>query len=84
MSLSATKALTCWDPTRVGLRCDVPSTPCNLSQPCHNNGTCHTVNKYPGYNCSCPKGYHGFHCESDRRPCREHTCWNNGKCSSLY
>ena len=82
-SLSATKVLTCWDPTRTGLGCDVPNTPCDLRQPCQNDGTCHNVDAYPGYNCSCAVGFQGPQCELDRRPCRENTCWNGGRCSSL-
>lgn len=31
------------------------------SNPCNFNGTC--VDKFRGYNCSCPDGYYGDHCE---------------------
>ncbi len=48
-----------------------------MLQPCKNNGTCY--NYVPNtYNCSCPLGFNGTHCEFDYRPCKPYTCLNHG------
>ncbi|XP_072174362.1 uncharacterized protein [Diadema setosum] len=49
------------------------------SDPCLNNGTC--VDQVNGYNCSCPAGFIGTHCESDvRDECESNPCQNNASC----
>ena len=35
-----------------------------LSSPCHNGGIC--TDEFDAYNCSCPEGWGGSHCESGK------------------
>lgn len=64
----------------IGLNCDVSNEPCDILQPCHNNGTCsNTNNGLIGFECSCLFGFNGSQCEIDMRPCQPTTCWNNGE-----
>ena len=43
-----------------------------------NGGTCREAGPYEKFQCVCPEGFGGFHCEVDK--CRDY-CKNNGKCS---
>ena len=58
---------------------------CGMLEPCQNNGGCYTTDNQQTYNCICPSGFSGPRCQSDDRPCKDDTCWNNGKhlCSSI-
>jgi hypothetical protein len=74
----------CSNLTRMGAYCNISATPCDLLQPCQNNGTCNnTDTALSGYACACPQGVNGTLCELDYRPCQPHTCWNNGECECL-
>jgi hypothetical protein len=69
---------TCKDST-IGPKCNISNTPCDVTQPCQNNGICYNNNTIArGYTCSCPRGFDGVQCQIDRRPCKNDTCWNNG------
>ncbi|XP_062928048.1 hyaluronan-binding protein 2-like isoform X1 [Mobula hypostoma] len=50
--------------------------PC-LSNPCQNHGVCETTAS--GYNCRCPRPFHGKRCQRINDPCKKKTC-KNGEC----
>lgn len=45
---------------------NISYTICVLLQPCQNNGTCYLAKDNQHYNCSCPFGWSGVHCEIER------------------
>ena len=69
----------CANSDTAGPFCNVSNTPCNVLQPCFNNGTCIDTNntKY-GYICRCSSHFNGTECQLDHRLCRSDTCWNQG------
>ena len=70
---------TCPGQNKIGIHCNISSLPCNISQPCRNNGNCTNDNTTAdGYVCACPRGFDGAQCQLDNRPCKPNTCWNNG------
>ncbi len=66
----------CNGSTHIGPNCSISSSPCDMLQPCQNDGTCNNTDD--GYHCSCPPDFSGIRCESDRRLCKTHTCSNHG------
>ena len=59
--------------------CPVSNSPCQILQPCLNDGTCINTNlTHIGYECLCQSQFNGTQCQLDNRPCRLDTCWNNG------
>ncbi|XP_052556892.1 delta-like protein D [Tympanuchus pallidicinctus] len=51
------------------------------SSPCLNSAVCHSdVN---GYNCICPEGFEGLHCEINFDECTYGFCKNNSTCLDL-
>ena len=72
--------VTCSNASNMGAYCNISAAPCNIVQPCQNNGTCNNTNTTPpGYVCLCSSDTNGTLCELDYRPCQLHTCWNNGR-----
>lgn len=64
---------------------NMTKTPCDMLQPCQNDGTCNNANiTRNGYLCLCQPGFHGDQCQNDDRPCKPDTCWNNGKRGNLH
>lgn len=64
----------------IGPTCNVTFNPCDLMDPCQNDGTCFNSNMTLwGYICLCPSGIGGVECETDYRICQSDTCWNNGE-----
>ena len=51
------------------------------NEPCQNGGTCNDLNA--GYNCTCPAGYSGSHCEEDVNECVDTPCENGATCVNL-
>ena len=70
----------CSNPTTMGTLCNTSNNPCDLLQPCLNNGTCNNTNitQY-GYMCQCPSHFNGTKCQLDDRPCKPDICWNQGE-----
>ena len=69
----------CPDQNTIGTKCNISSNPCNILNPCENNGTClNTTTNDLGYICTCQSGFAGEQCQYDHRPCKPTTCWNNG------
>lgn len=66
------------NPTTTGLIENVPRTLCSMVKACQNGGSCVDAGDGQSYNCSCPSGFVGPHCQSDHRPCQDDTCWNDG------
>jgi len=53
-------------------------------KPCRNNGTC--INRGPIYECQCPLGYEGDHCEHNVDECEMMTpcdAVGTGRCEDL-
>jgi hypothetical protein len=72
--------LSCPNSTNIGLNCNVSNTPCDMLQPCENNGSCYNNDTISlGYRCSCPSGFNGTQCQFDYRPCKLNTCWHNSR-----
>ena len=64
---------------------DMTKTPCDMLQPCQNDGTCNNANTTRNsYICLCQTGFHGAQCQNDGRPCKPDTCWNNGKRNNAH
>jgi hypothetical protein len=74
----------CVNSTNIGFHCTFSGALCDVMHPCKNNGTCNNSNDNQNYNCSCLPGFNGTQCEFDHRPCKEDTCWNNGKISPFF
>jgi hypothetical protein len=69
----------CGNLTAIGPNCSIPATPCDMLDPCRNNGSCfNNGTNVHGYFCSCPNGFNGSECQFDHQPCKPNTCWNNG------
>ncbi len=69
----------CENKTRIGYNCNISNAPCDMFDPCLNNGTCYNVDTLPlGYQCVCPNESYGINCELSYRPCASNPCWNNG------
>jgi hypothetical protein len=69
----------CNDSQRIGLTCNIFATPCDISKPCQNAGTCtNNISASHGYVCKCLSGFEGTDCQIDIRPRKPNTCWNNG------
>ena len=67
----------CPNSTHIGIYCNVSNAPCDTLKPCQNNGSCINRNK-ASYHCICPLGFNGVECQVDNRPCKPHTCRNQG------
>lgn len=50
--------------------------------PCQNNAVCNPLPERQ-YECQCPPGYHGAHCEFMIDACYGNPCRNNGTCTVL-
>lgn len=61
----------------MGVYCNISSQPCDVLQPCENNGVCN--NTAYGFLCICPLYFDGTRCENDRRLCQANTCLNSGE-----
>ena len=73
-------APTCPTTASIGPNCNVSFNPCDLMDPCQNDGTCFNDNTtLLGFLCLCPPNIAGVECENDYRICQNDTCWNNGK-----
>ena len=72
--------LPCPSANSIGVLCNTSNAPCDILQPCENEGTCNNTNTTSNfYRCSCRTGFHGDRCEGDRRPCKRDTCLNHGE-----
>ena len=70
----------CSNATAIGAFCNISNSPCDLLQPCSNDGTCHETNVTKrGYVCRCLPDFNGTECQLNHRPCRSDTCWNDGE-----
>ena len=79
------RPLSCPDPNKIGIHCNISSHPCELLKPCRNNATCIDSNATAvGYTCICPPSFDGDQCQIDNRPCKPETCWNNGNPSLSF
>nr|XP_002121384.2 fibropellin-1-like isoform X1 [Ciona intestinalis] len=56
--------------------------PCER-EPCKNGGTCEMKDNRIEYECICPDGYEGYHCETDIDECESGPCLNGGTCKQL-
>lgn len=74
----------CQNLTRIGHKCNISGTICDLLWPCENRGACHNAERGNDYNCSCRYGFHGPKCEYDHRSCKNTTCSNHGTSSILH
>ena len=70
----------CPPATNIGPQCNTSNAPCDILQPCQNNGTCSNKINSNGYRCVCQAGFYGDRCEDDRRFCKSDTCANRGEC----
>ena len=72
--------LPCTSANSIGVLCNTSDAPCDILQPCENEGICNNTNTTSNlYLCSCRTGFHGDRCEGDRRPCKRDTCLNHGE-----
>ncbi|CAF1129874.1 unnamed protein product [Adineta steineri] len=72
----------CGDLTSIGLNCNISASPCEIANPCQNNGNCTDDNTTTyGYICLCPFGFNGINCELDNQLCKPHICLNHGECN---
>ena len=65
-----------------GVNCDVKLDHCRMATPCKNGGTClmdHQGSE-DSYQCICPAGFTGEHCESNIDDCEVNPCQNGGTC----
>uniref|UniRef100_A0A3B4AHI0 Delta-like protein n=1 Tax=Periophthalmus magnuspinnatus TaxID=409849 RepID=A0A3B4AHI0_9GOBI len=68
-------------PGFVGVHCEMQRNQCD-SQPCHNNGKCHTV--LEGFVCECPPEFSGQLCEVRLKySCDSNPCENAATCHSM-
>ncbi|CAF1979453.1 unnamed protein product [Rotaria magnacalcarata] len=89
-SLTSTTTTESWTPTSIfecqnnsyiGTYCNITNDPCEISQPCENQGTCYLNKTHKlRYMCRCRIGYSGDHCEHDNIVCKSNTCWHDGQC----
>lgn len=71
---------TCPIATNIGANCNVSVNPCDLLDPCQNDGTCiRDNNTLFGYICLCHTNIGGPECQYDYRLCQSDTCWHNGR-----
>ncbi|XP_018655106.1 Delta [Schistosoma mansoni] len=69
-----------------GMLCDKDLRYCSSHlNICSNNGICvnNDANIGVPYQCICPPGYHGDHCEIIDYDCRVHGCNENGECIKI-
>ena len=72
----------CPDKNTIGTNCNISSNPCDLLDPCKNDGICqNSTSTDLGYICNCSKDFVGLQCQHDHRLCKPTTCWNNGTCN---
>lgn len=63
----------------IGTLNNISNQPCDILQPCLNDGTCFNNNDTGrGYNCSCSTGFNGDMCQINGRLCQLNMCRNNG------
>jgi len=56
----------------IGIDCNITAGPCELLNPCQNQGTCaNSTDNNLGYKCQCLQGFDGDNCQYDRRPCNQ-------------
>ena len=68
-----------------GVYCNISNRPCDIINPCENNGSCLNSNTtIDEYFCECPEGFDGSECQNDRRLCKPNICLNNGIFSLKY
>ena len=74
---------TCSNKT-LGPSCNISSSPCDMMQPCLNQGTCSLNISVPvGYQCSCKVDFSGAYCELDISSCHSFSiCLYGGICNS--
>ncbi|UJR17689.1 hypothetical protein I4U23_004587 [Adineta vaga] len=74
----------CSNPNQIGLTCNISSAPCDILQPCQNNGSCINSNSTSyGYSCVCLSDFNGIQCQFDNQLCKTDTCQNNGNCTEI-
>ncbi|XP_075689492.1 protein crumbs homolog 1 isoform X2 [Rhinoderma darwinii] len=59
--------------------CERLSDPC-LSNPCPQNATCQVTLDTETYECRCPAGFKGRHCEIPMKRCFRNLCRHGGQC----
>ncbi|KAM3716972.1 Delta-like protein [Dirofilaria immitis] len=63
-----------------GTTCDIEIKPCDGVH-CFNGGKCIERNGAGGYDCLCPLGFTGKHCEENSNECAQfNPCLNGGRC----
>ncbi|CAF1091298.1 unnamed protein product [Adineta ricciae] len=72
----------CSSSAQIGSYCNQSNLPCDVLQPCQNNGSCiDNSTASNGYTCQCLPGFVQINCQYDSRLCRSDTCFNNGICN---
>ncbi|XP_033112814.1 neurogenic locus protein delta-like [Anneissia japonica] len=61
-----------------GIFCNFDATFCTVNNPCRNGGTCEHTDSGSGYQCNCPDGVSGSHCEIVQPDSCD--CENGGTC----
>ncbi|EFO27466.1 hypothetical protein LOAG_01014 [Loa loa] len=63
-----------------GSTCDIEIRPCDVAH-CFNGGKCVERNSAGDYDCLCPLGFTGRHCEVNSNECAQlNPCMNGGRC----
>lgn len=75
----------CPNPLTIGASCNISATPCDILNPCQNNGTCRNTNATSSdFFCLCPVGFGGPECQNNEGPCQANTCWNAGNRQDVF
>ena len=71
--------------TMLGTYCNISAKPCDMMNPCENDGTCNNSDTtFFGFVCMCAVDFNGTLCELDLRPCQSNPCLNGEKAASLF